>query len=349
MITLRKKTLSIGLVIALVLVLFGLLSNPRLAHIATYATRPLWDSPPFGQNFSVVAFVPPPPNVNPALLCNAHGWQPAVNQTKLMNVVDYFVVVESSKTFTGLPKELVFEKNKARFDFVKDKIRHVPLELDQYKPTDDPFKTESEMRGRTTMYLREKAGLGPGDRVIMSDVDEIPSESAIRLIKACGAGVPEKLHLRMRNFLYSFDFQQDANHWRAKIVTTPPASVGLDKFFYKHSKESDIILSDAGWHCSFCFPRISDFIFKMKAYSHADRVSSAHLLDPNRIQRVICEGTDIFDMLPEAYSFKELAWKWGPLKRLESAVSVPKYLVESVALGDTRFSYLLPGGCVRKE
>ena len=36
-------------------------------------------------------------------------------------------------------------------------------------------------------------------------------------------------------------------------------------------------------------------------YSHADRVTDPALLQPERIQQVICEGKDIFGMLPEAY------------------------------------------------
>ena len=39
----------------------------------------------------------------------------------------------------------------------------------------------------------------------------------------------------------------------------------------------------------------------VKGYSHADRVTDKSLLKPERIQQTICEGKDIFGMLPEAY------------------------------------------------
>ena len=46
---------------------------------------------------------------------------------------------------------------------------------------------------------------------------------------------------------------------------------------------------------------------KMKGYSHADRVHHEHLLDFKVIQHNICEGKDVFGMLPEVYTWKEWA------------------------------------------
>ena len=45
-------------------------------------------------------------------------------------------------------------------------------------------------------------------------------------------------------------------------------------------------------------------------YSHSDRIGGdTSLLSLERIQKVICEGRDIFNMLPEAYSYRDLlAW-----------------------------------------
>jgi beta-1,4-mannosyl-glycoprotein beta-1,4-N-acetylglucosaminyltransferase len=58
---------------------------------------------------------------------------------------------------------------------------------------------------------------------------------------------------------------------------------------------------------SFCFRTIEEFAQKMIGYSHADRVGGdKSLLDPKRIQETICKGEDIFDMLPEAYTYKDM-------------------------------------------
>ncbi|XP_047962587.1 uncharacterized protein LOC125207337 isoform X2 [Salvia hispanica] len=100
-----------------------------------------------------------------------------------------------------------------------------------------------------------------------------------------------------------------------------------------------------GWHCSFCFRRIKEFVFKMKAYSHVDRVRFSHFLNPKRVQRVICKGADLFDMLPEEYTFKEIIGKMGPVPHSYSAVHLPAYLLENA----DQFKFLLPGNCLRES
>lgn len=43
-----------------------------------------------------------------------------------------------------------------------------------------------------------------------------------------------------------------------------------------------------------------------QGYSHADRVTDPSLLEPERIQQVVCSGADIFGMLPEAYRVRTI-------------------------------------------
>ena len=59
----------------------------------------------------------------------------------LYDYVDYFVIVESSVTHTGLEKEYIFEKNKERFSKFVDKIilfkvENTPKNLLQLKLSD---------------------------------------------------------------------------------------------------------------------------------------------------------------------------------------------------------------------
>lgn len=150
--------------------------------------------------------------------------------------------------------------------------------------------------------------------VVMSDVDEIPSHHTLKLLKACDFG--SKIHLQLRNFLYRSEFSKAgaSNHadalnsfewylgpssWRASVHLWSGLS------YYRHSKSTETILADSGWHCSYCFRTVPEYIIKMKGFSHADRIGGRiNLLDPKRIQDIICRGKDIFGMLPEAYSVR---------------------------------------------
>ncbi|CAH9105629.1 unnamed protein product [Cuscuta europaea] len=325
------------------------------AQRISYFFRPLWDNPPppFERLPHYYA-----ENVSMEHLCHLHGWTARSEPRRVFDAIIFsneldlleirwkelhpyvtkFVILEAKTTFTGIPKPLIFSENQHRFAFAAERVVHGVFP-GHVKPrrsqNEDPFKLESEQRVAMNRLLRS-AGISNGDLVIMSDTDEIPSHHTVKLLQWC-EGVPPVLHLELRHYLYSFEFPVDYSSWRASVHIFSPWTQ------YRHSRQTARILSDAGWHCSFCFRYLNDFAFKMTAYSHADRVKRKEYLDYTRIQKLICEGADLYDMLPEEYSFKELIKKMGSVPPSSSAVNLPAYLIENA----DKFRFLLPGGCMR--
>ncbi|XP_023743453.1 uncharacterized protein LOC111891611 isoform X2 [Lactuca sativa] len=320
----------------------------------SYFLRPLWESPP--KPFHEIPHYYHE-NVSMENLCKLHGWKTrefprrvfdAVlfsNEVDLLTIrwhelypyVTEFVLLESNSTFTGLPKPLVFSGHREQFKFVEPRLTYGMIP-GRFHKKENPFVEEAYQRV-VLDYLLKKAGIEDDDLLIMSDVDEIPSRHTINLLRWCD-DIPPVLHLRLKNYLYSFEFFSDNNSWRASAHRYKSGTTT-----YAHFRQSDVILADAGWHCSFCFRRVSEFIFKMKAYSHFDRVRFKKFLNPERVQKVICKGADLFDMLPEEYTFKEIIGKMGPIPHSYSAVHLPAHLLENAS--DYRF--LLPGNCLRES
>ena len=83
----------------------------------------------------------------------------------------------------------------------------------------------------------------------------------------------------------------------------------------------------------------------MQAYSHADRVRTQKLLQDESIQKAICDGTDLWGMFPEAFTFKELLTRLGGIPKSVTAVGLPLWVLEN----RDRFGYMLPGGCQRGD
>ncbi|KAJ3411582.1 hypothetical protein HDV05_002002 [Chytridiales sp. JEL 0842] len=254
---------------------------------------------------------------------------------ELYPVVDYFLILESNSTFTGIPKPFTFREHIHLFDFAKDKIRYKSLSIRPLYPGENPFNLEFEHRDSMNSLIAS-AGAQRGDLILMTDLDEIPSLHTLQLLTSC-QGVPFPLHLQLKNYIYSFEFYIDSTSWRAKMVEYPAD--------YHHGRETNLLFSDAGWHCSFCFRYIEDFVFKMTGYSHADRVHSEAFLEEGRLQNVVCEGGDVFGMLPEVYTFRDLVLKTGKVEKQKSGVGLPAYLLEN----KERFRFLLPGGCMREK
>ncbi|XP_010681857.1 uncharacterized protein LOC104896767 isoform X1 [Beta vulgaris subsp. vulgaris] len=318
----------------------------------TYFLRPLWDRPP--KPFTEITHYYNE-NVTMETLCKLHGWgireyprrvfdavlfsnevdMLQIRWNELYPYVTQFVLLESNSTFTGIPKPLYFAINRDKFKFIEPRLTYGTIG-GRFKKGENPFIEEAYQRVALDQLLRI-AGIEEDDLLIMSDVDEIPSRHTVDLLRWCN-DIPPVLHLRLRNYLYSFEYHVDDNSWRASIHRYKP---GVTR--YAHFRQTDLLLSDAGWHCSFCFREISDFIFKMKAYSHTDRVRFSHYLNPKRIQDIICEGTNLFDMLPEEYTFREMIGKLGAVPRSYSAVHLPAYLLQNAE----KYKYLLPGNCMR--
>ncbi|KAL5539768.1 hypothetical protein UlMin_045146 [Ulmus minor] len=343
-------------VILFIVASIGVIGIVSYSQKISYFFRPLWDCPP-------APFIHIPhyyaENVSMEQLCHLHGWslrtQPRrifdgiifSNELDLLEIrwhelnpyISKFVIVEANSTFTGIPKPLFFSSNRARFAFASDKIVHhvFPGEVAPKGLKKNPFELEKRQRIAMDSMIR-LSGISYGDVLIMSDADEIPSQETLKLLQWCD-GVPPIMHLELKNYMYSFEFPVDYSSWRATAHIYGPQT------HYRHSRQTDHILSDAGWHCSFCFRRIQDFMFKMTAYSHADRVTRKDFLNYSRIQKLICRGDDLFNMLPEEYTFKELIKKMGPIPRSASAVHLPAYLIKNA----DKFRFLLPGGCLRAQ
>lgn len=335
--------------------------RPTIIRDAGYIFRPIWDTAP--EPFEKIVHYRFDPNDIPTS-CSLHGWKQYKSKSddrrrkrkvidvlmfsveidlaiirlrELWDIVDTFIVIEGNRTFTGDFKPLTFAANRHRFDFAESKILYEETTTLLESPH-DPFDNEKRSRDHATELIKTLK-LEESDLIIISDVDEIPNRDTVELLKAC-QGYPQYLHLEMKSYMYSFEFPAPRPQWRAMA-----GQIGADgDIEYDHRRMGDVLLANTGVHCSWCLRSIQDFQFKMRAYSHADRASKS-VLDPNNIQKAICEGSNVEQMLPEVFTFSDLAKELGKLERSYDMTTIPKAAVD----GRQQWPYLLPGGCIRQD
>ncbi|TBU33403.1 glycosyltransferase family 17 protein [Dichomitus squalens] len=360
----RRSLVVLASAISFMLIVgYTIQSSLRIRNFLSYSTRPLWDKP-LGPHTTLPHYYAEGVAFDDHL-CALHGWAPRdenelpevwdavlfsseldlleIRLHELDPVVSKFFVVEADRTFTGIPKNLTFAEHAERFAPFAHKIVHSVFHARTLNPGESPFVNEGDQRRHMDALLREHAHeererLKVSPLVLFSDVDEIPYAHTMKLLRRCEA--PNPIHLQMREYLYSFEWPAGEGSWRAQVH-----QLGSPRSGYNHGQVADWKLADSGWHCSFCFRYLHEFADKMTGYSHADRVTDKSLLDPKRIQQTICEGKDIFGMLPEAYKWKDLlALMDKDAYSQPSAVHVPRYLIEQ----SEKFKFLLPGGCIRE-
>jgi beta-1,4-mannosyl-glycoprotein beta-1,4-N-acetylglucosaminyltransferase len=139
----RRPRSTVFFILFCSLLLFAIVPNQyQIKNIFSYSTRPIWD-----RNAG-------PSDVIPhyygeglktdANTCQLHGWTERrentdlkvldavlmsneldlleIRMNELDSVVDYFLIVESNATFTGLPKDTYFASNRDRFSKFQHKI-----------------------------------------------------------------------------------------------------------------------------------------------------------------------------------------------------------------------------------
>lgn len=159
--------------------------------------------------------------------------------------VDQFVLVEARQTFTGEPKPLVFEQNRADFAAFDSKIVHVVI--DAFPPyVRHPWAREFYQRNMAVAGLNGRCQ--EDDLVILSDADEVIAGGAVQGFEG------EYAHLGMERLRYFLNYREAlsgdglgvaASLWRARYLRTMGISYARDTGRYLRSATR---LNDAGWH-----------------------------------------------------------------------------------------------------
>ena len=126
-----------------------------------------------------------------------------VRLNELDPVVDYFIILESRKTFTFRDKPLLYDlnKNTRRFKKFKSKVIHIILDtLEGESSWDREHFTRQELFRLGFSH----SNITDGDLYILSDVDEIPRGSLLRKLKSC-KGYSTPVCLRVPFFYYSYE------------------------------------------------------------------------------------------------------------------------------------------------
>lgn len=197
---------------------------------------------------------------------------------ELNDVVDFFVISEATKTFTGMSKPLVFEENKQKFAKFLHKIKHIIVNPPE---TDNPWVRERFQRDQMFEVL---SGCDKNDVIMLSDVDEIISAKAVRQYNPrMGIRV-----LEMKMFYYFFNCKFQYPWPKAKIFPfweiCKERGFPLSEFRVERDEENHGAIYDAGWHFSFLgdvecislkIDSFSEQQYNKKIYNNKDNIQNS--------------------------------------------------------------------------
>ncbi|KAK5107870.1 hypothetical protein LTR62_000580 [Meristemomyces frigidus] len=132
--------------------------------------------------------------------------------------VDFFVIVESRTTFTGLPKPAYLEEHwdDPRFTPFHNKIIHRVVEDPGAEFSRQTWDHEDWMRN--ALFLQTFPEISEpwqmphlGDVLLVSDIDEVPKPETLVVLRKCA--FPERLTLRSHFYYYSFQWRHRGDQW----------------------------------------------------------------------------------------------------------------------------------------
>ena len=187
---------------------------------------------------------------------------------ELHETVDLFVLVESTKTFAGKQKELLFNINRARFSKHLDKIIHVVV--DDMPEDDNPWVLEHFQRNAIQRGI-ERIDLQDDDIIMITDLDEIPDSDTVSQFK--NSGLTQPVSLDMDLYYYNFTCKMGRTWELPKAI--PFGHYKTDLFPENWRHKSCHLVPRGGWHLSYF--GTSDFICnKITSFSHQEYNNPAY-------------------------------------------------------------------------
>ena len=214
----------------------------------------------------------------------------------LNDIVDYFVLVESTHTFVGKEKPLFYKENKQLFEKFNHKIIHIIVDNSPHKYPNIEFEKKEQWNNekfQRNCISRgiDKLELNNQDIIIIADVDEIPKIEILEQIKNKDIVVDINI-LELDFYYYNLHSKMDHLWYHTKILTFEKyneLNIGCDKIrFY-----DCVIIKNAGWHLSY-FGNEKFIKNKLENFSHQE-FNKIEFTDEKLIKERINNGNDLFD------------------------------------------------------
>jgi beta-1,4-mannosyl-glycoprotein beta-1,4-N-acetylglucosaminyltransferase len=217
----------------------------------------------------------------------------------LYDTVDYFIIVETNITHSGIPKPLNYLENIRRFKKYSDKILYFPFSTDagkfnfEIKPTECDFKAPQwVMENIQRNHMAKAFELFDPDAIIMiGDVDEIPNKSILGL--AIENLKPEQPALTLVQEMFYYNFQQkQVKPWSGTVITSNRfAKLKLPQWF-RNIRWGLPGVANGGWHLSY-WGTPEQIQLKIQSFAHQEFNIPQHNNLEN-IKEKISQGKDLY-------------------------------------------------------
>lgn len=236
----------------------------------------------------------------------------------LNDVVDYFVIAESTVTHQNNKKELYFQENKHLFDKYLDKIIHIVVDdMPEGDSSQDNWIREKHQRISLIKGI-QKLDLNSTDVILLSCCDEIPNNELVGEIRKYGLNIFQDnnnikykpSHTSIEDYekgisifymdMYWYNLTTKSKFgWTLSRACTYQKLLEIGGFQPLIDNKTNVYYAFGGWH--FTYFGGKDFITtKLKSFAH-DEYNKPEYLDVNSIGEKIKNKQDLFNRPHEEF------------------------------------------------
>lgn len=236
---------------------------------------------------------------------------------ELNDYVDYFILIESTKTHTNSNKELYYNKNKNRYLEYSKKIIHIIMDDDIVKnlhklcPKNitNQWIIENGTRIFLTQFILINDNIKQDDIIMMSDLDEIPDVDILKNINQIT--LPTRLCMDL--FYYNFGLKIEEN-WNGTTICNKSL---LSRFNLQELRLDAHnwfpTIKNAGYHLTY-FLSPYDLLYKLNSCGHSPEFKS-YIKNIDYVKNCLNNKINLFtgekinslpiEKLPKNYKFLE--------------------------------------------
>jgi len=212
----------------------------------------------------------------------------------LNDIVDYFIIVESTLTHMGNEKKLYYNENKELFKDFNKKIIHIIVDDFPYKNpkviNNEQWKNENFQRSAISRGF-PFIDFSSDDLIIIADLDEIPDPNTLNKIKK-GLIQVDFNTLLLDNYYYNLNSKVHTNPESTKIITYEKyKELNITCNDIRHSSTPNILFG--GWHLSY-FGDPNFIKNKINEFTHQEYNSDTYT-NVNTIEEKIKNFKDIYN------------------------------------------------------
>jgi len=215
----------------------------------------------------------------------------------LNDVVDYFILVESTHTHSGKEKILFFNENKHLFEKFNEKIIHVIVDDFPYKypninvSNNEQWWNEALQRDAISRGIERITDLEEKDLIIITDLDEIPDPRTLNSIRN-GDIIVEMNQLQMDMYYYNLNTRFETKWRNPKIISYKIyKELNQQCNYYRHLQYPLIL--NGGWHLSYFGD--ADFIKnKINNFAHQE-FNNENYTNLSLIEEKVKNNRSLFD------------------------------------------------------